>query len=59
VLEVQPPVLETLRSAGRFSHVVRRSIHLTPLGEDFCTTALPLDTAEFAALEQHEIPDTA
>jgi hypothetical protein len=59
VLEVQPPVLERLRSAGRFSHVVRRSIHLTPLGEDFCTTALPLDTAEFAALEQHEIPDTA
>jgi hypothetical protein len=59
VIEVQPPVLEALRSAGRFSHVVRRSIHLTPLGEDFCTTALPLDTAEFAALEQHEIPDTA
>ena len=59
VLEVQPPVLEALRSAGRFSHVVRRSIHLTPLGEDFCTTALPLDTAELAALAQHEIPDTA
>lgn len=59
VIEVQPPVLEALRSAGRFSHVVRRSIHLTPLGEDFVTTALPLDTAEFAALEQHEIPDTA
>ncbi|HEX2127860.1 MAG TPA: Abi-alpha family protein [Solirubrobacterales bacterium] len=59
VIEVQPPVLEALRSAGRFSHVVRRSIHLTPLGEDFCTRALPLDTAEFAALERHEIPDTA
>ncbi len=59
VVEVQPPVLDALRSTGRFSHVVRRSIHLTPLGEDFCTTALPLTTAEFAALEQHEIPDTA
>ena len=57
VLEVQPPVLEALRAAGRFSHVVRRSIHLTPLGEDFCKVALPLDTADMEALEQHEIPD--
>jgi hypothetical protein len=29
---------------------VRRSIHLTPFGEDFCKAALPLDTAEIDAL---------
>ncbi|MGH2950646.1 MAG: Abi-alpha family protein [Solirubrobacterales bacterium] len=57
VIEVQPEILEALRETGRFSHVVRRSIHLTPLGEDFCAVALPLDTAEFEALEQHEVPD--
>jgi hypothetical protein len=59
VLEVQPEILEALREAGRFSHIVRRSIHLTPLGEDFCAVALPLDTAELEALDQHEVPDTA
>jgi hypothetical protein len=56
VLEVQPDVLDALRSAGRFSHVVRRSIHLTPLGEDFCKLALPLDTGEYAALGEHLPP---
>ena len=40
VLEVQPEVLGALRDAGRFSYVLRRSIHLTPLGEDFCEKAL-------------------
>ncbi|MGH2953207.1 MAG: Abi-alpha family protein [Solirubrobacterales bacterium] len=57
VIEVQSEILEALRRAGRFSHVVRRSIHLTPLGEDFCAVALPLDTAEFEALEAHDVPD--
>lgn len=50
VLEVQPEVLEALDEAGRFSHVVRRSIGMTPLGSDFCKVALPLDTAEIDAL---------
>lgn len=59
VLEVQPEVMEALKRAGRFSYVVRRSIHLTPLGEDFCRVALPLDTAEWAALQAHEVPDGA
>ena len=57
VIEVQPEVLEALREAGRFSHVVRRSIHLTPLGRNFCEVALPVDTTEFEALDQHEFPD--
>jgi hypothetical protein len=57
VIEVQPEILEALRRTGRFSHVIRRSLHLTPLGEDFCAVALPLDTAEFEALEAHDVPD--
>jgi hypothetical protein len=57
VLEVQPEVIEALKSAGRFSHVVRRSIHMTPLGEDFCRVSLPLDTAELEAARAHQPPD--
>jgi predicted transcriptional regulator len=57
VLEVQPEVMEALKEAGRFSHVVRRSIRMTPLGDDFCAVALPLDTAEFVALGEAMVPD--
>jgi hypothetical protein len=57
VIEVQSEVMDALREAGRFSHVVRRSIHLTPLGRNFCAVSLPIDTAEFEALDQHEFPD--
>jgi hypothetical protein len=42
VVEVQPDVLEALKEAGRAAKTVRRSIHLTPFGEDFCQTCLPL-----------------
>jgi hypothetical protein len=55
VLEVQPDVIEALDEAGRFSHIVRRSIRMTPLGSDFCNVALPLETAEIEALEQGEV----
>jgi hypothetical protein len=40
VLEAQPEVLEAIRSV-RQAKVVRRSIHLTPFGEDFCRICLP------------------
>jgi hypothetical protein len=50
VLEVQPDVSEALEQAGRFSHIVRRSIRMTPLGRDFCEAALSLSTAEIEAL---------
>jgi hypothetical protein len=43
VVEVQPDVLEAIKKAGRSPKIVRRSIHLTPFGEDFCQTCLPLD----------------
>jgi len=43
VLEAQPEVVEALKQGGRTARTVRRSIVLTPFGEDFCATCLPLD----------------
>lgn len=51
VLEAQPDVAEALEQAGRVRKTVRRSIQLTPFGDDFCRTCLPLETAELDALE--------
>lgn len=41
VLEAQPEVVEALKQGGRTARTVRRSIVLTPFGEDFCATCLP------------------
>ena len=49
VLEAQPDVAEAMERAGR-GRTVRRSIHLTAFGEDFCRAALPLETGEIEAL---------
>jgi hypothetical protein len=49
VLEAQPDVIAAMQEVSR-ARTVRRSIHLTPFGEDFCKAALPLDTAEIDAL---------
>jgi abortive infection alpha-like protein len=49
VLEAQPEVLRSMRAAGR-AKTVRRSIGLTPFGEDFCRVCLPVGTAELDAL---------
>lgn len=43
VVEVQPEVQEAMSRAGRAPKTIRRSIHLTPFGEDFCQTCLPQD----------------
>jgi Abortive infection alpha len=43
VVEVQPEVQAAMAKAGRAPKTVRRSIHLTPFGDDFCSTCLPLD----------------
>lgn len=51
VIEAQPDAQEAMRRAGRAS-TLRRSIHLTPFGTDFCETCLPLSTAEFEALDE-------
>ena len=53
VLEAQPEVVDAMKK-GR-TRTVRRSIQLTPFGEDFCTTVLPLETAEIEALPGGEV----
>lgn len=40
MLEAQPTVLDALKAAKR-TRTVRRSIELTPFGEDFCAVCLP------------------
>jgi hypothetical protein len=47
VVEVQPDVADAIKRAGRLPRIVRRSIHLTPFGEDFCRMCLPIDEAAF------------
>jgi Abortive infection alpha len=49
VLEAQPKVTEALKEAGRGT-TVRRSVRLTPFGEQFCAATLPRNTAEFERL---------
>ena len=56
VLEAQPEVIDPLRDAGR-ARTVRRSIQLTPFGEDFCEVCLPLGTAELDALPGGAVPE--
>jgi hypothetical protein len=49
VLEAQPEVQVAMSEAGR-TKTVRRSIHLTAFGKEFCDTCLPLDSVEIDAL---------
>jgi hypothetical protein len=61
VLEAQPDVLEATHSV-RFAKIVRRSIHLTPFGEDFCRVSLwpeALDTTQLEPLPEHSRPPEA
>lgn len=55
VVEAQPDVLEAMHSV-RFTKVVRRSIHLTPFGEDFVRACLADETTASAALPAHSVP---
>jgi hypothetical protein len=55
VLEAQPEVDEALKSGGR-TRTVRRSIHLTPFGRDFCELCLPAQTREPDAGEDGDEP---
>ena len=50
VLEAQPEVVGALDEAGRGARTIRRSIHLTPFGADFCALCIPPTTGEFDAL---------
>ena len=55
VLEAQPEVQVAMSEGGR-TRTVRRSIHLTAFGKEFCDTCLPLDTAEIDALPKSKSP---
>jgi hypothetical protein len=55
VVEAQPDVLEAMHSV-RFTKVVRRSIHLTPFGVDFCRTCL-VDPLEQLDLPEQGVPE--
>ena len=55
VLEAQPDVLEAMGSV-KFAKVVRRSIHLTPFGHDFCVAILAPEDAAKKDAPQHQTP---
>jgi len=57
VLEAQPDVLEAIHRV-RHARLIRRSIHLTPFGEDFCRDGLGLDLSpeELADMPRHGSP---
>lgn len=54
VVEAQPDVLEAMH-AVRFPKMIRRSIHLTPLGVNFTKLCL-IDADEVEGAPEHEIP---
>jgi hypothetical protein len=55
VVEAQPDVLHAMHSV-RFPKVVRRSIHLTPFGVDFCRTCL-VDPDDQVGLPEQGVPE--
>ena len=55
VVEAQPDVLAAMHSV-KFAKVVRRSIHLTPFGEDFCRTCLVDEEVAAAPFPEHATP---
>jgi len=56
VLEAQPDVLEAMHSV-KFAKVIRRSVHLTPFGEEFVKQALVDErTATSTELPEHGAP---
>ena len=58
LLEAQPDVLEAVKSVA-YARVVRRSIHLTPFGEDFCTRCLAPDATRLEELPEHSLPPSS
>ena len=58
MVEAQPDVLAAMHSV-KFAKVVRRSIHLTPFGEDFCRTVLVDEVAAEQSFPEHQAPPEA
>lgn len=59
VIEAQPDVTAALERAGRLGHTIRRSVHLTPFGADFCEVCLPVDTHDFESVVAGEPAEPA
>ena len=57
VLEAQPDVVEARGRGGRTARTVRRSILLTPFGEDFCAVCLPLEELPESDATATDAPD--
>jgi hypothetical protein len=57
VVEAQPDVLEAMHSV-RSAKVIRRSIHLTPFGDDFCKAVLVSPKDDISLLPEHTAPKT-
>lgn len=57
VVEAQPDVLAAVHSVRRAA-VIRRSVHLTPFGQDFARICFA-DADELALLPEHEAPPEA
>ena len=55
VVEAQPDVLDAMHSV-RSARLVRRSIHLTPFGVNFCTACL-VDVGDVTTVPKHQLPD--
>ncbi len=55
VVEAQPDVLGAMHSV-KFAKVVRRSIHLTPFGDDFCKTCLIPEAQTTREFPEHSTP---
>jgi len=55
VVEAQPDVLAAMHSV-KFAKVVRRSIHLTPFGEDFARSCFLDEQAPTGELPEHDVP---
>jgi hypothetical protein len=55
VLEAQPEVAKALSSAGH-TRTVRRSVHLTPFGRDFCELCLAGEPGEPDTVEERDQP---
>ncbi|MDY6779686.1 MAG: DUF4393 domain-containing protein [Halobacteria archaeon] len=56
LVEAQPDVKGAIDSCSR-PKVVRRSIHLTPFGVDFCKVCLPVDTISEDAAGVYNVPE--
>jgi hypothetical protein len=59
VIEAQPKVAAAMKSAGRSPKLVQRSVRLTPFGEEFVRTCLPLNGRVASTRGTRPLPGSA